>query len=255
MVDNLRRTLSGPFTVATLVAAWVVPGMLAAIWTGLVLATVLVPAALPVLSGLRPRRQGISKRSHLRAVGADVAVGASRVAIGLALLAHQAWLMADAIVRTLTRVYVSHRGLLEWTTAAQAKATGRLETSAFYGRMAGGVGIATIAGVLVMALNPVAAWVAAPFVAAWLLSPAIARWLSLPRVEAGLERLTDADAADLRLVGRRTWRFFETFVGPTSNALPPDNFQDDPAPLIAQRTSPTNIGMYLLATVTARDFG
>ncbi|HEY7970283.1 MAG TPA: protein ndvB, partial [Candidatus Limnocylindrales bacterium] len=119
MVDNLRRTLSAPFTVATLVAAWIVPGITAGVWTGFVLATVLVPAALPVLSGLRPRRQGISKRSHLRAVGADVAVGASRVAIGLALLAHQAWLMSDAIVRTLARVYLSHRGLLEWTTAAQ----------------------------------------------------------------------------------------------------------------------------------------
>ncbi|HET9613704.1 MAG TPA: protein ndvB, partial [Candidatus Limnocylindrales bacterium] len=256
MVDNLRRTLSAPFTVATLVAAWLAGGVpLAATWTGFILATAVIPAALPVVAGLRPRRPGISKRSHLRAVGADLAIGASQVGVGVVLLAHQAWLMADAIGRTLTRLLVTRRSLLEWTTAAQAKATHRLEAPAFYGQMRGAVAIAVAAAAGVVLMNPAAAPIAAPFVAGWLLSPAIARWLSLPRVEPGLEPLTEDDATDLRLTGRRTWRFFEAFVGPDTNALPPDNFQDDPAPLVARRTSPTNIGMYLLSAVTARDFG
>ena len=69
------------------------------------------------------------------------------------------------------------------------------------------------------------------------------------------EQLSDRDVDALRLIARRTWRFFETFVGPEDHGLPPDNFQDDPEPVVAHRTSPTNIGMYLLATVTARDFG
>ena len=59
----------------------------------------------------------------------------------------------------------------------------------------------------------------------------------------------------LRRIARRTWLFFETFVATNEHGLPPDNYQDDPQPLIAHRTSPTNIGMYLLATVSARDFG
>ena len=72
---------------------------------------------------------------------------------------------------------------------------------------------------------------------------------------AAAEQLSADDVEALRLIARRTWRFFETFVGPEDNGLPPDNFQDDPKPVVAHRTSPTNIGMYLLATVTARDFG
>src|SRR5678810_813965 len=66
---------------------------------------------------------------------------------------------------------------------------------------------------------------------------------------------TEADAKSLRLIARRTWRFFETFVTVKENMLPPDNFQEDPHPVVAHRTSPTNMGMYLLSILTARDFG
>jgi cyclic beta-1,2-glucan synthetase len=255
MVDNLRRTMSALLTLATLVAAWTLPTVPAGLWTAFVLASLIVPLALPVLAGLLPRRQGISKRSHLRAVGADVALATAQVGLSITLLAHQAWLMVDAIVRTLARLYVTRRNLLEWTTAAQAKASHDLDLAGFYQQMAGGVAIAAATAVLVIAVKPGAGWIAAPFVVLWLLSPLVARWVSLPPPESAAEQLSANDVVALRLTARRTWRFFETFVGPEDHGLPPDNFQDDPRPVVAHRTSPTNIGMYLLATVTARDFG
>jgi cyclic beta-1,2-glucan synthetase len=255
MIDNLRRTLSAPLAVATLVAAWTLPSGPAVAWTGFVLAAMIVPPALPVLAGLRPRRQGISKRSHLMAVGADVSLAVAHVGLGLALLAHQAWLMADAILRTLIRLYVTHRRLLEWTTAAHAKASHDPSLAAFYRHMAGGVAIAAASVVLVLVVNPGAGLLAAPFVVLWLVSPLVAQWVSRPGPEPAEEQLTADDAAALRLTARRTWRFFEKFVGPEDHDLPPDNFQDDPVPVVAHRTSPTNIGLYLLATVSARDLG
>jgi cyclic beta-1,2-glucan synthetase len=255
MVDNLRRTMSAPLTVATLVAAWTLPSVSAGLWTGFVLASVILPEALPVLAGLLPKRQGISKRSHLRAVGADIALAAAHVGVGLTFLAHQAWLMVDAILRTLARLYATQRNLLEWTTAAQSKASRDLDLAGFYRQMAGGVAIAAAAAILVFAAKPGAGWLAAPFVVLWLISPFVARWVSLPPTESAAGQLSAADAGALRLTARRTWRFFETFVGPEDHWLPPDNYQDDPRPAVAHRTSPTNIGMYLLAIVTARDFG
>jgi cyclic beta-1,2-glucan synthetase len=255
MVDNLRRTLSAPLSLATLVAAWTLPGISAGLWTAFILAAFIVPQVLPVLAGLLPRRQGISKRSHLRAVGADVAVAAAHIGLSLTILADQAWLMVDAIVRTLNRLYATRRNLLEWTTAAEAKASQALDVPGFYRQMAGGVAIAVVTAVLVIVLKPGAGFVAAPFVALWLVSPLIARWASLPPPESAAEQLSAAEVGALRLTARRAWRFFETFVGPEDHALPPDNFQDDPAPIVAHRTSPTNIGLYLLATVTARDLG
>ncbi len=255
MVDNLRRTLSAPLTVAALIAAWTMPSTPAGLWTAFVLGTIVVPAAVPVLTGLIPRRRGISKRSHLRAVASDLSLAVGRVALDLAFLAHQAALMTDAIAMTLVRLLVTRRHLLEWTTASQTKASLRLDLAGFYRRMAGGVGIAVGAGLLVLVLKPGAAPIALPLVLLWLLSPAIARWVSLPPVETAARQLSATDAGSLRLVARRTWRFFEAFVGPEDHALPPDNFQETPQPVVAHRTSPTNIGLYLLTIIAARDFG
>ena len=154
MVDNLRRTLSAQFTLAMLVVAWTLPSVSALVWTAFVLASVLVPAALPVVGGLLPQRKGISKRSHARAVGADLSLAAANVGLGITFLTHQAWLMVDAIARTLTRLYVTRRNLLEWTTAAQAKASGALDAAGFYRQMAGGVVIAAAVAILVLAVKP-----------------------------------------------------------------------------------------------------
>ncbi len=255
MLDNLRRTLSAPLALATLAAAWTLPSVSAAVWTASVLGAMVIPAALPVVAGILPRRRGISKRSHLRALGADLAVAAAHVGLGLTLLAHQAWLMVDAILRTLARLLVTRRNLLEWMTAAQAKASRDLDLAAFYRQMASGVVLAAAIAAIVLVVKPGAAWIAAPFVILWLLAPAVARWISLPPTESTAEQLPAADVFAVRRIARRTWRFFETFVSPEDHGLPPDNFQDDPLPVVAHRTSPTNIGLYLLSTVTARDLG
>ena len=103
--------------------------------------------------------------------------------------------------------------------------------------------------------SPVAWPVAVPFLLLWSASPLVARAISVPWRASPTEPLTPADAQALRLIARRTWRFFSTFVGPEDHALPPDNFQESPSPVVAHRTSPTNMGLYLLSIVAAHDFG
>ena len=104
-------------------------------------------------------------------------------------------------------------------------------------------------------VRPENGWLSAPFLALWALSPAIAVWISRSPAAAGHLALSAGDQRALRLVARRTWRYFETFVTAGEQMLPPDNFQDDPRPVVAHRTSPTNMGLYLLSAVCARDFG
>ncbi len=99
-------------------------------------------------------------------------------------------------------------------------------------------------------------WAAAvPFLALWVAAPAVALWISRVPQPSGISPLSPANAQAFRLISRRTWRYFETFASPEDHALPPDNFQETPNPAVARRTSPTNIGLYLLSTVCARDFG
>src|SRR5438094_4615214 len=121
--------------------------------------------------------------------------------------------------------------------------------------MHGAVALAVAVGMLVALVAPERWPFAAPFILLWLLSPLGARWLSRPTPTYPVERLSPSEARILRSVARRTWRFFETLVGPADNHLPPDNLQEDPERVVAHRTSPTNIGLYLLSTAAARDFG
>ncbi|MGD0120046.1 MAG: glucoamylase family protein [Candidatus Binatus sp.] len=255
MIDNLRRTLSAPFVLLALVAGWTLPLGAAVTWTAFIIATLATAPMLPFITGVIPRRRDISKRSHLRSVATDLKSGLTQLAMLLTLLAHQAWLMSDAIVRTLYRLYISHRLLLEWMTAAQAKQTARPDVRGFYRMMYGAWALAVAAAIFVAWDRHGGATIAIPFVVLWMLSPDVARWTSLPQTLEGAKPLTAADATALRLSARRTWRFFENFVTANDNMLPPDNFQEDPKPVLAHRTSPTNIGLYLLSVVAAHDFG
>ncbi len=255
MMDNLRRTLSAPAAFLALLLGWTLPLTAAAVWSGFVVATFAIPALLPAFGGIVPRRLGISQRRHWRSVGADFALALSQIALLVTLLAHQAWLMSDAITRTIFRLLVSRRRLLEWVTAAQAKISTRLDLTKSYWRMAGGVALAAVVAVIVAWVKPGSWPTAAPFVILWVLSPAVARWVSLSPPVGGPNPVSGADARILRLMARRTWHFFETFVTADDHMLPPDNFQEEPKPVLAHRTSPTNLGLYLLSVVTARDFG
>ncbi len=255
MLDNLRRTLSAPCMFLTLVVGWLVPVISPWIWTRFILATVSIPSLIPFLIGLNPRLGGISKRSHVRGVLSDLALGLYQIGLTITLLAYQAWLMLDAILRTLARIFISGRNLLQWVTAAQAKSAVDLDIFGMYKRMIASVLFALAALFAVFFARPHSLLAATPFVALWIAAPAVARWISLPPSLPDVETVSPADTMALQLASRRTWRFFETFVTPADNFLPPDNFQEDPKPIVAHRTSPTNMGLYLLSTLAAHDFG
>ncbi|MDZ5697492.1 GH36-type glycosyl hydrolase domain-containing protein [Chelativorans sp. M5D2P16] len=255
MLDNLRRSLLAPFTLLALGFTWLMPLPAAVTGTLLLLVAVAIPAFLPILLTLVPHRSGIRLRNHVATLAADVRLAAVQSVLSIVFLPDQAWRMGDAIVRTLVRLFGSRRHLLEWTTAAQSKGSPRLNFAGFYRRMASGtlLGLAVAAGAI--ALAPSSWPLILPFALLWLAAPGLALWASRSPKAGPRLAVSDPDATELRLIARRTWRFFETFVTPEDNMLPPDNFQEDPKPVLAHRTSPTNIGLYLISAVAARDFG
>lgn len=255
MLDNLRRTLSAPATLLGFLIGWTLPFHAAFVWTAFLLSTIVVPPLIPVIGAVLPRRRGLTPGSHLRALGGDVRLALSLALLVVTFLAHQAWLMGDAVLRTLVRLLVTRRHLLEWVTAEQATIECRPDLLDFARRMAGALGIGGLA-ILIASLSGEGTWMLAiPFALLWIVSPCVAWWTSRSPPAAGRLVVPDVDARALRLIARRTWRFFETFVTARDNMLPPDNFQEDPKPVVAHRTSPTNIGLYLLSVLSARDFG
>ncbi|WP_204352691.1 GH36-type glycosyl hydrolase domain-containing protein [Salinicola halophilus] len=255
VADNLRRTLLAPSLFAAFAVCAAFQAPVAGVAILLTLAALIIPALLPISFALKPRHRDGDWRHHRRTVFRDLKLETGRCLLSVALLANQTWQMLDAIGRTLYRVYVSRRHLLEWTTAAALAKDRELSAASFARSMAGGALLALIV-VLILALFETPGWpLLLPLLAAWLAAPLIALWTSrAPADTTDNLKLDTAQARALRDIARRTWQFFETFVTPASRALPPDNFQLDPKPVIAERTSPTNIGLYLLACVAARDF-
>jgi cyclic beta-1,2-glucan synthetase len=258
MLDNLRRTLSAPAGVVALLGGWMLPFPAALAWTGFVLLSIALPALLPVFGDIAPGTRWVTLRCYLGVLADGMIHAASLAGLIIVFMAHQAVLMGDAIGRTLVRVWWTRRNLLQWVTTAQAEDGQALGLGGYYRRMAG----APVLGAIALAI---AAWahstgwngtwvLAAPFALVWMASPAVAWWASrVPQARSPV--VSDSDRLALRRAARRTWRFFETFVTPADNMLPPDNFQEDPSPVLARRTSPTNIGLYLLSAAAAHDFG
>jgi len=253
IADNLRRSLVAPATLLLLLAGWLV-APLPLVWT----AAIVMLLALPILahgaSALVRRPRYSTWSAHLRRVLIDAAHSALRAAVTLLFLPHEAWVSVDAIARVTWRRFVSHRGLLEWTTAAQAERSAGRSVASAYRTMVASLAPTAAALGLVARGQTGSALALAPFTLAWAFAPAVAAWLGQPTRDPS--RAVSAVARFfLRRTARKTWSYFETFVTAEDNHLPPDNFQDDPVPLVAHRTSPTNMGLALLANFAALDLG
>lgn len=255
MVDNLRRTLCAPFTLLTLLACWLFTPENAAIWTLFILAIIAVPAFLPVVPDVFPRREWITFRNYCSVIRSHTVTAAIMTALNLTFMAHQAFLMLDAISRTLLRVLVTRRLLLQWIPAAQTANFFQSGMRDYYLKMLPAPVFASLLTGYVAWSDPETLLLSGPLSVLWMLSPALALWTSRSPVLPSQSRPSRTDIRTLRIAARRTWRFFETFVTDADNMLPPDNFQEDPSPVLARRTSPTNIGLYLLCAINARDFG
>lgn len=261
LLDNLRRSLVPAALTLLLLLGWVALPH-AWFWTLAVIGVLAIPAVITIISDLLHKPSEMPLRQHMittvRAAGRHF----GQILFVLVCLPYEAYFSLDAIVRTHIRLLVTHRRLLEWNPSREVE---RESDSVIVDKGSAGLGMSfrtmwvgpatAIAGIIGIAMTePLALIVALPVLLLWAGSPAIAWWISRPFPPRSAE-LTIGQIHFLRQVARRTWFFFETFVGPKDHWLPPDNFQEHPVATIAHRTSPTNMGLALLANIAAHDFG
>jgi cyclic beta-1,2-glucan synthetase len=256
MIDNLRRSINPIASLFSLFLSWLtLPVAESTFWTGLIILLLLLPALIPAIASALPRNNQVTLDSRLKSSLADFAHALLLTLCSLLFLAHTAGLMVDAIIRTFYRLAISRKNLLEWTSAAQSASSHNSSMTGSYSLMAP----STIAGFLAAALAfhraDYTSVTIIPFAVAWFIAPAVAVWISHTEIIENALASSPENRKSLRLVARRTWRYFETFVTAEQNMLPPDNFQETPKPVLAHRTSPTNIGLYLLSIVSAYEFG
>lgn len=256
ITDNLVRSLAPTALLLALLLGWfLLPSALDWVmnWTLALVGIILLPPSLSALvDGLRKPRE-VFLVQHLATVTTNLMRHLSQAAFRLSCLPHEATFTFAAIARSLGRLWFAPRRLLEWQASDQ-HAQGPSGLLASLELMWSNWAIALSTAVGLALLNPSALWVAAPILFLWFTAPALTWWMSQPR--AILEtNLNEEQTLFLRKIARKTWAFFERFVVAEDNWLPPDNYQESPGPVVAHRTSPTNIGMALLGNLAAYDFG
>jgi cellobiose phosphorylase len=251
--DNLRRSVGAPAALALLVAGWlwIVPVLT---WTLAVLSMAFVPVLLQALMEASRKPRDIGWRQHARASLAATGQHGIRLLFSMAWLPHEAWVSVDAITRSLWRIVISHRHLLQWRSSSEVERSGRGTHNVPWRALWAGPAVALVLGVLLAIDRPMVLAIAAPVLLLWFLSPVFAWWVSRPDV-SHVYTPSAADRTFLRLLARRTWAFFEAHVGDDDHWLAPDNVQMTPETRVARRTSPTNMGLGLLASLAAYDFG
>ncbi|GAC1652373.1 MAG: hypothetical protein NVS4B3_14480 [Gemmatimonadaceae bacterium] len=262
ILDNMRRSLI-PVALLTWLTAGLtfLPGARWG-WIAAVVAALVAPWFVAVIVALFRPPRGQAWRPYYLAVGQDAASAAQQMVLAAVLLPQQAFVAVDAIVRTVVRLFLTRRHLLEWQTASQAERVTKHERRATWRRMWPGVVLGAVVVTLVAAqgartdpATPPLAWLALTVLAAaWTAAPELVFWLGAPRIQANLI-LSERERATTIKYARAHWEYFAHFVGPQTHWLVPDNFQETPEEVVATRTSPTNIGLQLLATMSARDLG
>ncbi|MHB8736079.1 MAG: GH36-type glycosyl hydrolase domain-containing protein, partial [Terriglobales bacterium] len=252
--DNLRRSLVPAGLMLLLLGNWMLLPELGGIGPLLVLALIALPGLLSSAVEVWRKPAELALALHLRRLVGSWGRQLGQALLTFVFLPYDAWISLDAIGRTLLRLLFTHKRLLEWQTAGDSERAAGAGLGAFYATMWITPVVALASGCFLALWQPQQLPLAAPILGLWCLAPWIAWRISQP-IEPRIAVLQDGQLAFLRKTARMTWRFFETFVTAQENWLPPDNFQEEPAPVIASRTSPTNLGLALLANLAACDFG
>ena len=259
ILDNLRRSLLAPALLTLFVLGLIFLPGLAGLWSLLVVLALGIPLMTSIARSSLQIIGGSPPRVALRPLTWNLV----RWLLAISFLIYEAYITVDAILTTLYRLFVSRRQLLQWTTAAQTTRIFGLNgrKNVIWQKMVVSVlaaliltlGLQLIFAITSRGLAPVFASVSFILVL-WMLSPLIVWWINRP-IHEDMPALNTAQENLLHLVARRTWAFFEGFVGPEDHWLPPDHYQETPAGIVAHRTSPSNIGLLLTSTLAAYDLG
>jgi cellobiose phosphorylase len=255
ILDNLRRSFVQVSMLALLLLTWMfAPPSMAIHATVFIVLVVTLPALLTAFMDLARKPAGLPVTTHLMGCLTSAVRPLAQCVFSLMFLPYEAFISLDAVVRTLVRVHWTKSKLLEWKTSSDSERSARSDLRGFFRAMLVAPTIAAATLVSLILLRPEVLLASGVLLAMWIISPAVAWWLSRPILPTPV-KLTKKQNIFLRRTARKTWRYFETFVTEEDNWLPPDNVQMNPDEVIASRTSPTNIGMALLADMAAHDFG
>lgn len=252
LFDNLRRSVVPLGVLALLICGWLwMPGS-SLLW----MLVALSPYIMAMLSNAAAVIERSFSKQHSTLISRPIRLAILRSLFEIIFLPHEAYVIFDAVSTTLVRLFITHKRMLQWVSAAHTVQLfgKRLRLKSAWQAMIVAPLLAVLLASILFVLDRQTLLIASPLLLGWIFSPYIATRISEPYRQP-IKKITPAQEHKLRLLARSTWLYFEHFVGPEDRWLPPDHFQESPRGMVAHRTSPTNIGLTLLSTLSAHDLG
>jgi len=250
--DNLRRSLIPTAMTILFLFGWLTGEPF--FWMLSAIGIIIIPSIIISIFDLFKKPTDLFWSQHLAASINTAGDNFVQAGFTIITLPYEAYFCQDAIIRTLWRMIISHKKLLEWNPFNVKTRTGLNSLSGSYKTMWVSPFIPFCTIIYYVLSKQALPLIIIPILLLWTVAPVLTWWISLP-IARRKTNLTISQKLFLRNLTRKTWSFFETFVSSEDNWLPPDNYQEDPVGITAHRTSPTNIGMALLANLSAYDFG
>ena len=250
--DNVRRSLVPLCLLLLLLFGWTM-STAAWFWTLAVTIIIVLPSIVNFIWQLCRKPTDIILVQHLVYTSLAALNNFIQQLLELAFLPYEVYSNIDAIVRTLWRMFISHKNLLQWNPYSRMhnrpNSILKLYITMWFEPV-----FAILLYVYLSIFNPNVVLIAIPFLTFWIAGPLIAFAINRP-LAADKMAISAEQTIYLRILARKIWGFFEKFVTAEDNWLPSDNYQEEPIERVAHRTSPTNIGLSLLSNLTAFDFG
>ncbi|WP_032122287.1 GH36-type glycosyl hydrolase domain-containing protein [Clostridium amazonitimonense] len=250
ILDNLRRSLLTPSIILLLLYALTLAPLSFNTFTLVGFIAMICPILFHITDIVITPIKGIGISGTLNSFKKTL----EQVILIFSFIPYQAYMMMDAILRTLYRLFISNKNLLQWQTAADVEARAGKRIRDYIKSMIMGSFIGILIGYLAFVNSREAFYTYLPITILWMISPIIAYYISKENVDYR-ERISSDEELILRNISRRTWAYFEDFINEESSWLAPDNYQEDPLKGVAQRTSPTNIAMAFTSNLSAYDLG
>jgi len=251
MIDNLRRSLMSPSMLILLLCSLsgILPDGIDK-WYMAAFIALITPILFNMSENIVSPINGISLSGKIQ----NFQMALKQVFFIYAFLPFKAYLMVDAIIRTLYRLIISKKSLLQWQTAEEAERSSGKDLISYFKYMWQEIVIALLIMVISWRSGLGTFYVMIPSCIIWIISPIIA-YIIGQNINDETVKLSEDDNKVLRRVTRRIWAYFEDFVTKETNYLGGDNYQEEPYRGLAMRTSPTNIGMTLISNIVAVDMG
>lgn len=259
ILDNLRRSLL-PITTAMLLIISAILEILKIPNTLITIISIIaltIPTILDILDYIVFKKslnqQTISAHKNLVKTISGIKASIIRAILEILFLPHKAYIALNAIIKTIYRLNISKQNLLEWMTSEEAEQQNKNSLLEYYKLMIPNLIIGII---LIIATLIYKKLIFIVFGMIFLIAPIIAWYISQEKHQIKeIEKLKNEEIEYCMEIAKRTWKFFEENINEQNNFLPPDNYQEDRKEKIANRTSPTNIGLGILAVCSSYDLG